>query len=131
MEQRTGTEGANGIEDISSTEKSEGSSTKAADESSSSATKPIPSSKDVSPARPDPAASTTSSRITPVNGQGTGAALNMPHPKKFSHIDINKRFLEKNSAASSTGHTSSPSIANKPGSALRALHYLSCNVMSG
>lgn len=37
--------------------------------------------------------STTSSNALP---------LNMPHPKKFSHVNINKKFLEKTSASTPT-----------------------------
>ncbi|THH02478.1 hypothetical protein EW026_g368 [Hermanssonia centrifuga] len=43
----------------------------------------------------------------------------MPHPKKFSHVDINKRFLGKNSATSSTSQTPSASGVSKPGSAIQ------------
>jgi hypothetical protein len=114
------TERVNGIKETSDAGKSESASTKAEQEfSPSSATGPT-ASKDGSPARPDMVAGTTSARSTSVNGQNTTTTLNMPHPKKFSHIDINKRFLEKNSPASSTGHTTSPSLTNKPGSSTRA-----------
>ncbi|KAH9921995.1 uncharacterized protein BXZ73DRAFT_91688 [Epithele typhae] len=35
--------------------------------------------------------------------------LSMPHPKKFSHVNINKKFLEKTSSASTPPHASSAS----------------------
>lgn len=118
-------EGVNGVEEgfSAGAVKSEGSSAKAEESSSTpSATKPASPTKDVSPARQDQASGTASTRSTPVNGSAPTPSLSMPHPKKFSHIDINKRFLEKNSAASSTGHAASPSIANKSSSTLRMSH---------
>ncbi|EGN91936.1 hypothetical protein SERLA73DRAFT_80019 [Serpula lacrymans var. lacrymans S7.3] len=46
-----------------------------------------------------------------------GMTLNVsPQTKRFSAMNINKKFLEKNSASSSSGQTISNSIAVKPGS---------------
>ncbi|KAI0343950.1 hypothetical protein BDW22DRAFT_1355185 [Trametopsis cervina] len=107
-------EGANRTQVVlGGTQGSEGSTTKA--DSALTADKPASSSKDVSPSRQDSSAGSASARGMPLNGSTSGTTLSMPHPKKFSHIDINKRFLEKTSAASTIGHPSSPSATNKPG----------------
>ncbi|KAI0662570.1 hypothetical protein C8Q70DRAFT_959611 [Cubamyces menziesii] len=60
----------------------------------------------------------TQSLSTP--GQTNPPPLSMPHPKKFSHVNINKKFLEKTSA-STPSHThlvspvtKTPSATQKP-----------------
>ncbi|KAI0702462.1 hypothetical protein BC835DRAFT_1428973 [Cytidiella melzeri] len=109
-------EEAEAAKESSNAEIYQGLSVKAAEEPQpSSATRTASTSKDESPAGQDLGSSATSTRSSLLNGSITGTALNAPHPKKFSHIDINKRFLEKNSSTSSTSHAASPSATNKPG----------------
>ncbi|KAI0768545.1 hypothetical protein BD413DRAFT_128083 [Trametes elegans] len=50
-----------------------------------------------------------------VAGQAATPPLSMPHPKKFSHVNINKKFLEKTSA-STPSHTLSSSPVTKSAS---------------
>lgn len=85
--------------------------------------KPSSPAKDAAPALPSPGPSLVSLRGP--NGNGTSStgsnspALSMPHPKKFSHSDINKRFLGKASPGASTSQTPSTPSLSKPGSATR------------
>lgn len=53
------------------------------------------------PSSPTSGLSTTKAGTqTPsVTGQTNPPPLSMPHPKKFSHVNINKKFLEKTSAS--------------------------------
>lgn len=76
-------------------------------------------SKPASPALPSPSPATVPSR--PSSGAPSAPTLSMPHPKKFSHVDINKRFLEKNSATSSSSLTPSISSTSKTGPVTRTL----------
>lgn len=100
----------------------EGSSKKQADEVAAVSKSSSPT-KDATPALPSPGSGLVPLRGSSANGLTPGSSgaptLSMPHPKKFSHSDINKRFLEKNSPGSSASQTpSTPSI--KPGSTIRA-----------
>ncbi|KZT06357.1 uncharacterized protein LAESUDRAFT_192554 [Laetiporus sulphureus 93-53] len=76
--------------------------------------------QDASPVSPSSATGSTPYRASPVNGLPPGATnaptLNVPHPKKFSHSNINKKFLEKTLSTSSPGSSSSVSSAAKVGS---------------
>ncbi|KDQ54750.1 hypothetical protein JAAARDRAFT_37853 [Jaapia argillacea MUCL 33604] len=45
----------------------------------------------------------------------THPSLSMPHPKKFSAVNINKKFLEKNASLPGSGQPSMNSVASKPG----------------
>ncbi|KAI0823015.1 hypothetical protein BC628DRAFT_1385840 [Trametes gibbosa] len=74
------------------------------------------------PSSPASGVSTTKSAIQApsASGQTSTPPLSMPHPKKFSHVNINKKFLEKTSASTPT-HTLSalpvtkvPSTNQKP-----------------
>ncbi|KAJ3553425.1 hypothetical protein NM688_g3621 [Phlebia brevispora] len=101
----------------------EGSSKKQADEVAAVSKSSSPT-KDATPALPSPGSGLVPLRGSSANGLTPGSSgaptLSMPHPKKFSHSDINKRFLEKNSPGSSASQTpSTPSI--KPGSTIRSL----------
>ncbi|KAH9947689.1 hypothetical protein B0H21DRAFT_691534 [Amylocystis lapponica] len=73
-----------------------------------------------SPASLSPGSVSTPLRTTPVNGlasgQGNPPTLSMPHPKKFSSVNINKKFLETTSAASPSGQALSASSTAKTGS---------------
>ncbi|KAI0639145.1 hypothetical protein C8Q77DRAFT_1044914 [Trametes polyzona] len=72
-----------------------------------------------SPAPSSPASglSTTKggSQTPATSGQAGTPPLSMPHPKKFSHVNINKKFLEKTSA-SSPSHTFAASPVTKTAS---------------
>lgn len=57
-------------------------------------------------------------------GTATAPVLSMPHPKKFSHVNINKKFLEKASSATASGPTALASPLARTGSSSRT--YLSC-----
>ncbi|CCM01645.1 uncharacterized protein FIBRA_03706 [Fibroporia radiculosa] len=58
-------------------------------------------------------------RVSPTSGlsssQSGVPALSMPHPKKFTHSNINKKFLEKTSSTSPSGQTLSTSVTAKVG----------------
>lgn len=115
-------EGLNGVQGGVGAQRSEGSSTKPADEAPASSSDKQ-TSKDASPARPDSSSGMAAARGNTVNGSAPGAAgtptISMPHPKKFSHVDINKRFLGKNSPSASIANATSPSNAGKAGSSMR------------
>ncbi|KAF7789230.1 hypothetical protein EIP86_000171 [Pleurotus ostreatoroseus] len=100
----------------------EGSSNKAADEVAAGSKSASPT-KDAAPALPSPGSGLVPLRGSAANGSSPGApsgpTISMPHPKKFSHSDINKRFLEKNSPASGAIQTPSTPSINKPGSAIQ------------
>lgn len=77
-----------------------------------------PSSRNPTPALPSPG-----SGLVPLRGSSgntTTPTLSMPHPKRFSHVDINKRFLEKNSQGPSGSHTPAASSVAKAASTIRA-----------
>ncbi|CDO70272.1 hypothetical protein BN946_scf184942.g72 [Trametes cinnabarina] len=77
-----------------------------ADVSERSAGQPSPA-----PSSPASGASTAKSGTQPptVSVQTNPPPLNMPHPKKFSHVNINKKFLEKTSSSTpSHAHSTSP-----------------------
>ncbi len=101
----------------------EGSSDKGVDEVAGQVSKSASPTRDASPALSSPGSGLVPLRGTPLNGSTPPAnnapTISMPHPKKFSHVDINKRFLGKNSATSSTSQTPSASGVSKPGSAIR------------
>ncbi|KAI8995372.1 hypothetical protein BD414DRAFT_479342 [Trametes punicea] len=74
------------------------------------------------PSSPASGVSTTKSgtHTSAAPGQSNVPPLSMPHPKKFSHVNINKKFLEKTSA-STPGHvhatspvTKTPTTTQKP-----------------
>ncbi|KAI0935969.1 hypothetical protein AcV5_004235 [Taiwanofungus camphoratus] len=83
---------------------------------------------EASPISPSPVPSPASasglnpSRASPANGLPSGSMaapiLSMPHPKKFSHININKKFLEKTSASPS-GQVTSTSATTKGGNSIQ------------
>ena len=50
-----------------------------------------------------------STQCAPAATSSGSVPLSMPHPKKFSHVNINKKFLEKTSSASAPPHTLSAS----------------------
>ncbi|KAF8807227.1 hypothetical protein BYT27DRAFT_6560143 [Phlegmacium glaucopus] len=50
------------------------------------------------------------------NPQGSGLTPTAPHPKKFNTVNITKKFLERNSSASTSTTSSSNSSAAKSGS---------------
>ncbi|KIP11440.1 hypothetical protein PHLGIDRAFT_124843 [Phlebiopsis gigantea 11061_1 CR5-6] len=76
-----------------------------------------PSSRNPTPALPSPGSGLVPLRGGP--GNTTTPTLSMPHPKRFSHVDINKRFLEKNSQASSGSHPPAASSVAKTASAIQ------------
>jgi hypothetical protein len=55
---------------------------------------------------------------------GSQAPQPPPQTKRFSAVNINKKFLEKNSSSSSTSAPASNSSANKSGSSACASNYL-------
>ncbi|KAL4243090.1 hypothetical protein ABKN59_001033 [Abortiporus biennis] len=69
---------------------------------------------------PSPGSSSGPHRSTGTNGVAPGVnnvpTLVMPHPKKFSHVNINKKFLEKTSSSAGTSIASTSS--SKPGSVI-------------
>ncbi|KAI0374436.1 hypothetical protein BV20DRAFT_987685 [Pilatotrama ljubarskyi] len=77
-------------------------------------------SGEASPAPSSPASGLSSTKggtSTPsVSAHTNPPPLSMPHPKKFSHVNINKKFLEKTSA-STPSHTSAASPVTKTASA--------------
>ncbi|KAH9937451.1 uncharacterized protein B0H18DRAFT_970690 [Fomitopsis serialis] len=57
-------------------------------------------------------------RGSPANGTNSNAAApGVPHQKKFTHSNINKKFLEKTHSSSPSGQTLSTSVTAKTGSA--------------
>ncbi|OCH96653.1 hypothetical protein OBBRIDRAFT_765594 [Obba rivulosa] len=75
---------------------------------------------EATPSTPSPGAGSVPLKASSANGapfgQGSTPTLSMPHPKKFTHVNINKKFLEKTSSASSPGQTPSVSATTKAGS---------------
>ena len=60
------------------------------------------------------------SSAPPSNGGSTSTAVTKPpHPKKFSPVNINKKFLENNSATPSQSNSASTSSSTKVGIANR------------
>lgn len=108
-------EGVDGVQEV----RNGGESTKDAEDAKLST--PVaskPSSRNPTPALPSPG-----SGLVPLRGSSgntTTPTLSMPHPKRFSHVDINKRFLEKNSQASSGSHPPVASSVAKAASTIRA-----------
>lgn len=108
-------EGANGVQEGGSHEES---ASKAADAKQATAVASKPASRGATPALPSPG-----SGLVPLRGSSSNSAaptLSMPHPKKFSHVDINKRFLEKNSQVAGGSHTPAASTVTKAASSVRA-----------
>ncbi|KAL7285720.1 hypothetical protein ACG7TL_000825 [Trametes sanguinea] len=80
--------------------------------------KPVQDASERSAGQPSPAPSSPASGVSTtksgpqppsVSGQSNPPPLSMPHPKKFSHVNINKKFLEKTSASTpSHPHSASP-----------------------
>lgn len=102
----------------------QGSPTKGVDEAAS-LPKPDGPQADSLSASPSPASSSTPLRGAVPNGQpapGTTNAptLSMPHPKKFSSVNINKKFLERSSSSTGNVQTASTSLSSKVGSTARA-----------
>lgn len=56
----------------------------------------------------------------PINASGSNNAAsgNLSHPKRFSAVNINKKFLEQNSSVSGSGQPSSNSVVAKSGVAV-------------
>ena len=91
--------------------------TGAADRASDAGTGPTGRSRDASPAAHSSASGPSSNKggtqsPAPSGSASTPPPLSMPHPKKFSHVNINKKFLEK-ASASTPAHTSSASPTQK------------------
>lgn len=110
------TRGVNAAQEVSS---DDGSASKAADAKQATAVASKPSSRGPTPALPSPG-----SGLVPLRGSAStpsAPTLSMPHPKRFTHVDINKRFLEKNSQLASTSHAPAASSATKAASSIRAL----------
>lgn len=108
-------EGANVPQEVGS---DDGLASKATDASQATAVASKPSSRGPTPALPSPG-----SGLVPLRGStGTPSTpiLSMPHPKRFAHVDINKRFLEKNSQHASTSHVPTTSNVTKTVSSSRA-----------
>jgi hypothetical protein len=73
---------------------------------------------------PNPVAPVRSS-LVPLGSQAAAAAPAPPQPKRFSAVNINKKFLEKNSSSSSTSAPASAnSTANKTGGPVCASRFL-------
>ena len=108
-------EGVNGVQEMSGEEQS---ASKATDAKEATPVASKPTSRNASPALPSPG-----SGLVPLRGSASSSnvpTLNMPHPKRFSHVDINKRFLEKASQAASTSHAPAASTVAKTPAATRA-----------
>jgi hypothetical protein len=58
---------------------------------------------------------TGSSTSAATLGSSASSSVNVPHPKRFSAVNINKKFLEKNSSATGAIQTSSTSTVAKAG----------------
>lgn len=75
------------------------------------------------PPSPSPGSGSVSLRPNTQNGTTPGAnttpPLSVPQPKKFSHNNINKKFLEKTSSASSSGPSTSSLASTKAGAVPR------------
>lgn len=114
-------EGVNGVQDQSSVQ---GSSAKSTEDGHSTLTKLDPVSSEPSSATPSPGTGPVPLRETTPNGATSGAStvptLSVPHPKKFAHSNINKKFLEKTSSASTSGIPLSNATTAKPGISNRA-----------
>ncbi|TBU64802.1 hypothetical protein BD310DRAFT_838242 [Dichomitus squalens] len=91
--------------------------TAAADGASDAGTGPAGRSRDASPASHSSASGLSSNKGGTQSPAPSGSAstppLGMPHPKKFSHVNINKKFLEKTSSASTPTHTLPASSTSK------------------
>jgi hypothetical protein len=75
-------------------------------------------------AEPNPIAPVRSS-LVPLGSQAVAASAAPPQPKRFSAVNINKKFLEKNSSSSSTSApTSANSTTSKAGGPVRAFQYI-------
>ncbi|KIJ68652.1 hypothetical protein HYDPIDRAFT_24910 [Hydnomerulius pinastri MD-312] len=80
---------------------------------------PVGSSEQVHPVKSPisshsttPDVSATTSHPTPTTGpSATFSAFSIPHPKKFSAVNINKKFLQKNSSSSATVSAASSHIS--------------------
>ena len=111
-----------GVGEVQDGTVAEGPAKKGADEVAV-VSKPSSPAKDATPALPSPGPSLVPLRSSSTNGLSSSTSgtptLSMPHPKKFSHSDINKRFLEKNSPSSSGSQASSTPSISKPGTAVR------------
>ncbi|KAH8100504.1 hypothetical protein BXZ70DRAFT_153696 [Cristinia sonorae] len=110
-------EGVNGVQEQSSVQ---GSTAKSSEDDHPPVTKSEQLSSEPEPASSSPGSTgsvplngTTPNGVTP--GAGTAPALSIPHPKKFAHSNINKKFLEKTSSASHTGSALSSTTTAKTG----------------
>ena len=112
-------EGVNGVQDVKVVIESSGEAT----HDGAVESKPPSPPKDARTALPSPGSGLTPLRTPSTNGSASAGSsvptLSMPHPKKFSHSDINKRFLEKNSPSSNVSQVSLTPAVSKPGSATR------------
>lgn len=76
------------------------------------------------PSLASPKDSTPSESMVGTENSTPHPVLNMPHPKKFSHVNINKKFLEKASSATVSGQTAVVSPLARTGSSSRTSHFL-------
>ena len=114
-EQANEVESVNGVQDAGNEDRS---ASKAPDAREATAVASKPASRGTSPALASPG-----SGLVPLRGSVSNAnspTISMPHPKKFSHSDINKRFLEKNSQVATASHAPAASSVVKPPSSIRA-----------
>lgn len=113
-------EGANGVQDGVGVQ---GSATKGGSEDIAATGTDGQTTDSISPS-PSPGSGSVSLRGTTLNGTSPGPSnappLTVPQPKKFSHVNINKKFLEKTSSASSSGPSTSTLVSAKVGSMPRA-----------
>lgn len=119
LEHATGVEGVNGVQDM---DNGDGSASKAADAKLPLPVASKPTSRDATPALPSPG-----SGLVPLRGSSGSTVtpiLNMPNPKRFSHVDINKRFLEQNSQSSTGSHTPVTSSVAKTANSIRRCPFI-------
>ena len=113
-------EGVNGVQEQSSVQ---GSPTKSVDDGHLPLTKSEQVSSEPSPASPSPGSGLVPLRGSTPNGTAPGTStvptLSVPHPKKFAHSNINKKFLEKTSSTSTSGSTLVNPAVTKVGSSTR------------
>ncbi|TCD70092.1 hypothetical protein EIP91_005074 [Steccherinum ochraceum] len=99
-------EGVNGVQDQLN---GQGSTAKCEDAGQAALIKSEQLSSEPSSASPSPGAGNVPLRGSTPNGTTPGPStvptLSVPHPKKFAHSNINKKFLEKTSSSTTTGST--------------------------
>lgn len=84
------------------------------------------------PPSPSPGSGLVPLRSASLNGTAPGASstppLSAPQPKKFSHVNINKKFLEKTSSTPSSGPSTSTLSSAKVGTAPRTCSKIMCSL---